>query len=65
MSESREVDKILDELSEEFKKIKKKQDNEVIDNLKEKILKLTLDGERAVGLWTESPEFINIYSTKK
>jgi len=57
MSEAREVDKILDELSEEYKKRDKEQDKEAIDNLKEKILKLTLDGERAIGLWTESPEF--------
>ena len=57
MSEAREVDKILDELSEEYKKKGKQKDKEVINNLKEKILKLTLDGERAKGLWTESPEF--------
>ena len=57
MSEARQVDKILDELSEEYKKRKKDQDKKVIDNLKEKILKLTLDGERAKGLWTDSPEF--------
>ena len=57
MSEARQVDKILDELSEEYKKKGKQKDKEAINNLKEKILKLTLDGERAKGLWTESPEF--------
>ena len=57
MSEARQVDKILDELSEEYKKKGKQKDKEAINNLKEKILKLTLDGERVKGLWTESPEF--------
>ena len=57
MSEAREIDKLLDELSVEFKLEEKEIDKEKIEELKQKILKLTLDGERAIGLWTEGAEF--------
>ena len=57
MSEAREIDKLLDELSVEFKLEEKEIDKEKIEEIKQKILKLTLDGERAIGLWTESAEF--------
>ena len=57
MSEAREIDKLLDELSVEFKLEEKEIDKEKIEEIKQKILKLTLDGERAIGLWTEGAEF--------
>jgi len=64
----REVDAKLDELIAQINELNKKKDGEkdnesvsrtlAIENLKDEITKLTNNGERAKGLWTEAPEFI-------
>ncbi len=64
----REVDAKLDELIAQINELNKKKDGErdnesvsrtlAIENLKDEITKLTNSGERAKGLWTQSPEFI-------
>ena len=60
----REVDDLLDELIAKQKDSNKEQGEEysinnrlAIEDLKEEIIKLTNSGERANGLWTDSPEF--------
>ena len=55
----REIDNILDKMNELIanKKLSNK-DKEELQNLKEEINKKTNNGERAKGMWTESPEFL-------
>ena len=55
----REIDNILDKMSELIanKKLSNK-DKQELQNLKDEINKKTNNGERAKGMWTESPEFI-------
>ena len=59
----REIDDLLDYIIEEKEKLgkDKTKDQKILDEIKEikaEIRKLTFEGERAKGLWTESPEFI-------
>ena len=62
----RQVDNLLDEIIEENKRLNNKEESKEnkmlakaqLQQIKDKINTLTLDGERAIGLWTESPEFI-------
>ena len=59
----REIDDLLDYIIEEKEKLGKDntKDQKILDEIKEikaEIRKLTFEGERAKGLWTESPEFI-------
>jgi len=55
----REIDNILDKMNELIanKKLSNK-DKQELQNLKDEINKKTNDGERAKGMWTESPEFL-------
>jgi hypothetical protein len=59
MHTRREIDNILDKMSELIanKKLSNKEKEE-LQNLKDQINKKTNNGERAKGMWTESPEFI-------
>lgn len=59
----REIDDLLDYIIEEKEKLgkDKTKDQKILDEINEikaEIIKLTHDGERAKGLWTESPEFL-------
>ena len=59
---SREVDELLDYLTEQKKKLGKVKGKtpEILSEIKEiktQIKELTHDGKRAKGLWTEMPEF--------
>ncbi len=59
----REIDDLLDYIIEEKEKLgkDKTKDQKILDEIKEikaEIRKLTFEGERAKGLWTESPEFL-------
>ena len=55
----REIDNILDKMNELIanKKLSNKEKEE-LQNLKQEINKKTNNGERAKGMWTESPEFL-------
>jgi len=59
---SREVDELLDYLTEQKKKLGKVKGKtpEILSEIKEikkQIKELTHNGERAKGLWTDKPEF--------
>ena len=63
MSLPRDIDKLLDELSDEIKCAKKYKDGgspinheERINEIKDAIRHLTLNGERAEGIWTSLPD---------
>ena len=63
MSLPKEIDKLLDELSDEIKCAKKYKDGgspinheERINEIKDAIRHLTLNGERAEGIWTSLPD---------
>lgn len=60
MHTRREIDNILDKMNELIanKKLSNKEKEE-LQNLKDEINKKTNNGERAKGMWTESPEFVN------
>ena len=59
MHTRREIDNILDKINDLIanKKLSNKQKEE-LQNLKNQINKKTNNGERAKGMWTESPEFL-------
>jgi peptidoglycan hydrolase CwlO-like protein len=68
MHARREIDHILDQISEIIAKNKtsnkeNKDDKAMIEHLKQTINLKTDDGKRAKGMWTDSPEFncTNIY----
>jgi len=68
MHARREIDHILDQISEIIAKNKtsnKQNDDDkaMIEHLKQTINLKTDDGKRAKGMWTDSPEFncTNIY----
>jgi hypothetical protein len=59
----REVDHILDEINEIIAKEKDsnkqtEEDKAMLEHLTRTINLKTQDGERAKGMWTESPEFL-------
>jgi peptidoglycan hydrolase CwlO-like protein len=59
---SREIDELLDGLTEQKNKLGKEKGKSKkilaeIKEIKAQIKKLTHEGERARGLWTEMPEF--------
>ena len=59
----REIDHILDEISEIIAKNKKSNkqssdDKAMIKHLEQTIDLKTDDGKRAKGMWTDSPEFL-------
>lgn len=59
----REIDSILDEISEIIAKNKKSnkqssEDKAMIEHLERTINLKTDDGKRAKGMWTDSPEFL-------
>jgi hypothetical protein len=59
----REIDSILDEISEIIAKNKKSNkqssdDKAMIKHLEQTINLKTDDGKRAKGMWTDSPEFL-------
>lgn len=61
----REIDEILDQINEiittsEMQGGVDEQDEIELQQLFHEINKKTLNGERAKGMWTESPEFNNI-----
>jgi len=68
----RQVDNLLDEIIEENKRLNNKEESREnktlakaqLQQIKDQINTLTKDGERAKGLWTDSPEFIckNIFN---
>ena len=68
----RQVDNLLDEIIEENKRLNNKEESKEnktlakaqLQQIKDQINTLTKDGERAKGLWTDSPEFIckNIFN---
>ena len=60
----REIDAKLDDLNDEINALNKYKDGEspinhrlAVEDLKEEIIKVSNSGERAKGLWTDSPEF--------
>jgi DNA-binding transcriptional regulator GbsR (MarR family) len=60
---SREVDELLDYMTEQKNKLGKVKGKtpEILSEIKEiksQIKQLTHDGKRAKGLWTDMPEFI-------
>lgn len=60
---SREIDQLLDYLTEQKNKLgkDKSKSKEILAEIKEikaQIKKLTHEGTRAKGLWTDMPEFI-------
>ena len=59
MHTRREIDNLLDKMNELIanKKLSNK-DKQELQNLKDEINKKTNNGERAKGMWTESPEFL-------
>ena len=62
----RQVDNLLDEIIEENKRLNNKEESKEnktlakaqLQQIKDQINNLTLNGERAKGLWTDSPEFL-------
>ena len=59
MHTRREIDNLLDKMNDLIanKKLSNK-DKQELQNLKDQINKKTNNGERAKGMWTESPEFL-------
>jgi peptidoglycan hydrolase CwlO-like protein len=58
MHTRREIDNLLDKISEIIAKNKKSnKDNTELQKLIDEINIKTDDGKRAKGMWTESPEF--------
>lgn len=58
MHTRREIDNLLDKISEIIAKNKKSnKDNTELQKLIDEIKIKTDDGKRAKGMWTESPEF--------
>ena len=59
MHTRREIDNILDKMNELIanKKLSNK-DKQELQEIKDQINKKTNNGERAEGMWTESPEFL-------
>jgi hypothetical protein len=54
----REIDNLLDEMSEIIVKNKKSnKDKSQLQEIKDKISRKTNNGKYAKGMWTESPEF--------
>jgi len=54
----REIDNLLDEMSEIIAKNKKSnKDKSQLQQIKDKISRKTNNGKYAKGMWTESPEF--------
>ena len=68
----RQVDNLLDQIIEENNRLNNKEETELskslikaeLQEIKDQINNLTNSGERAKGLWTDSPEFIckNIFN---
>tara|TARA_B100001175_G_C19342292_1_gene558050 strand:- start:47 stop:253 length:207 start_codon:yes stop_codon:yes gene_type:complete len=63
MHARREIDHILDEINEIIAKEKDsnkqtEEDKAMIEHLTRTINLKTQDGERAKGMWTDSPEFL-------
>ena len=60
MHTRREIDNLLDKMNEIIanKKLSNK-DKQELQEIKDQINKKTNNGERAEGMWTESPEFVN------
>ena len=55
----REIDNLLDEMSEIIAKNKKSnKDKTLLKEIKGKISRKTNNGKYAKGMWTDSPEFI-------
>ena len=59
MHTRREIDNLLDKMNEIIanKKLSNK-DKQELQEIKDQINKKTNNGERAEGMWTESPEFL-------
>ena len=65
MHSRREVDNLLDQIIEEKNRLNNKEESEPnkilakaqLQEIKDEINKLTNSGERAKGMWTDSPEF--------
>lgn len=55
----REIDNLLDEMSEIIVKNKKSnKDKTLLQEIKDKISRKTNNGKYAKGMWTDSPEFM-------
>ena len=62
----REIDNLLDEMSEIIAKNKKSnKDKTLLQEIKDKISRKTNEGKYAKGMWTDSPEFMYNQSTNK
>lgn len=60
----REIDNLLDEMSEIIAKNKKSnKDKTLLKEIKDKISRKTNNGKYAKGMWTDSPEFMYNQST--
>jgi len=60
----REIDNLLDEMSEIIAKNKKSnKDKTLLQEIKDKISRKTNNGKYAKGMWTDSPEFMYKQST--
>jgi hypothetical protein len=60
----REIDNLLDEMSEIIAKNKKSnKDKTLLQEIKDKISRKTNNGKYAKGMWTDSPEFMYNQST--
>lgn len=54
----REIDNLLDEMSQIIAKNKKSnKDKSQLQEIKDKIIRKTNNGKHAKGMWTDSPEF--------
>ena len=54
----REIDNLLDEMSQIIEKNKKSnKDKSQLQEIKDKISRKTNNGKYAKGMWTDSPEF--------
>lgn len=61
MHTRREIDNLLDKMIEIIAQNKESnKESRELQEIKDEISRKTLDGKRAKGMWTESPEFVSI-----
>lgn len=61
MHTRREIDNLLDKMLEIIAQNKESNKHTAeLQEIKDEISRKTLDGKRAKGMWTESPEFMSI-----
>lgn len=61
MHTRREIDNLLDKMIEIIAQNKESnKESRELQEIKDEISRKTLDGKRAKGMWTDSPEFVSI-----